>query len=71
MEPVITRSTKAYEEALSTWSHPAIDNRLFFLATFGMHLAVALDANLRDADIDVEATAKELTAYIVRGVGRS
>ncbi|MGH2651439.1 MAG: helix-turn-helix domain-containing protein, partial [Actinomycetota bacterium] len=71
IEPVVTRSTKAFEEALKAWSHPPMDNRLLFLAVFGMHLAVSLDANLRDADIDVEATSKELTAFIVRGVGRS
>lgn len=71
IEPVVARSTKAFEEALKTWSHPAMDNRLLFLAVFGMHLAVSLDANLRDAGIDVADTSKQLTAFIMRGVGRS
>lgn len=68
--PVFDRVTKALAEAMPASVRAVIDPRTLFFTIFGMHLSVALDADLRGADVDPAEVASDVTNLIAFGAFR-
>jgi AcrR family transcriptional regulator len=67
--PIIDAAGQATGEILATFTHREFDPQLLYTAMFGMHLGLALDATIRNVELDIPATANRLLDLIDRGLG--
>ena len=69
--PLLDRAHADSEALLASWPlRRELDGRTAFTMTIGMHLGLALDAHLRDEELDVAAVSVALADVVVRGLSR-
>lgn len=65
--PLVDAGIANVEASMGSWSHREFNPRVSVPASFGMCWWLALDADLRDEVLDVEATVHEITNLIFDG----
>lgn len=68
MVPTMQTVEEAVEAALPTFRHRSFSPGLSVQATVWMCLGLAIDAQLRDVDLDLDRAADEITELVFRGV---
>jgi TetR/AcrR family transcriptional regulator len=66
--PVFNENVKALAEAMPGRVRAVVEPRTLFITIFGMHLALALDADLRGVEVDPEEIAADVTELIAFGL---
>jgi AcrR family transcriptional regulator len=67
--PIIDASSQTTAQIISTFTHRELDPHLLYTALFGMLMGMALDATIRNVELDIPATANRLLDLISRGLG--
>ncbi len=66
--PLLERWAEVTERGMRGWAHRPVDPRVVMMSAWGMHYGLALDAAMRDKELDVEKTTREITDLLYYGL---
>jgi AcrR family transcriptional regulator len=69
LQPILDLYVRATERALQGWDHVAIEPELLARLMLGMHLGLAMDADVRGVDVQPDRIAVEIANFVARGLG--
>jgi TetR/AcrR family transcriptional regulator len=68
LRPSLSRPINSVISRITGWNEPADEHSLIFAAFVGVHVALAMDAMLRERTFDPRQTAEQLTRLFADGI---
>ncbi|MGH9000014.1 MAG: TetR/AcrR family transcriptional regulator [Acidimicrobiia bacterium] len=71
LAPLLEHWAQVTENAMEGWAHRPIDPRIVMISAWGMHFGLALDAAMRDKELDTVKTTKEISDLLYYGLAHT
>lgn len=68
LAPLLEKCVAVTEKSMSGWDHRAVDPRIVMITAWGMQFGMALDAAIRDKELDTAKTTKQITDLLYHGL---